>query len=344
MSTENNVRKLQIALLQPTIGLGVSVAYLFSFAPIMAFLTQIFGDLVGGVQIALATIVPLISCALSIYLTVRARSDVADHLASPNNEERVLARAANTFSRMINITAIVVAGIIALVSGIASAIGSAVSSGDLGAQDGSRLTFVISFVVGLAVVYYGIRSSIVQKGLAAAPESAAAVVAEVSSPTADSTVVRKQTKGSAINALVIPIFAFVVVPVIATQVLSTTRGEGAAWVTYFSLIAVAASLFFAARMLANAVEVRDESGKLLGGTVLARQWIFALNFVFLAIGAQILWGVSVALSIRDSFNMNGGSPSILDLLINLFMPIIVVAAMLGAQHSVLVYRAKTPQN
>jgi large-conductance mechanosensitive channel len=341
VSNDNNIRKLQGALLLPTIALGVSVAYMLSYASLMRVLESIFGQLASPVTIAFATVLPLASCALSMFLTSKARNEVAAHVGSANREESILARNTSTYSKLINITAIVVAAIICLVSGIASAIATA---NVLGSSDGSQLTFLISFVLGLVVIYLGIRTVSQLKSSDAAPQPAASAPVEAHEATAsaeESTAARVPSKSSAVNAMIIPVFAFVLVPVIATQILSTTKGEGIQWVTYGSLIAVAASLFVGARLLASTSHVRDQNGKLAGGVTLARQWIFGLNFVNLAIAGQILWAISISLGLSGAFGQD--TPSFVDLLINLIMPIVVLAAMFAAHHFVLIYRAKTPQ-
>ncbi len=343
MSTNIAIKKLQNTLLLPTIGLGVSVAYLFSIAGILALLGEIFGELDAMVGIALSTTVPLAACALSMVLTLRARKEAASHLFASNFEEGLLARFANIYSKVINITAIVVAGIIAVTSGIASVVAT---SGGGGVGTGSQLTFLVSFLVGLVVLYFGIRavSQIKTPDASAQPSTTNAVSApDVSHDAGDPTTAAKTLKGSAINALIIPVFAFIVVPVIASQILISTDGVGGEWVTYGGLAVVAAALAFSAWLLANSPQVRDEAGKLIGGTLIARQWIFGLNFAYLLFGVQFLWIVSFARTIGGGLSMSGDQRTIGGLLTDLIMPVIVLAVMLAAQHLVLVYRAKTPK-
>lgn len=343
MSNDNNVRKLQKTLLLPTIGLGVSVAYLFSIAGILLLLDEIFGELDAMVPIALSTIVPLAACALSMVLTLRARREAASHLFASNFEEGLLARISTIYSKVINITAIVVAGIIAVTSGIASVVAT---SGGGGGGTGSQLTFLVSFLAGLVVLYFGIRavSQMKTPDASAQPSTTNAVSApEASHDAGDSTTAAKPLKGSAINALIIPVFAFIVVPVIAAQILISTDGVGGEWVTYGGLAVVAVALVFSAWLLANSPQVRDEAGKLIGGTLIARPWIFGLNFVYLLLGVQFLWIVSFARAIGGGLSGSGDQRTIGGLLTDLIMPVIVLAAMLAAHHLVLVYRAKTPK-
>jgi hypothetical protein len=343
MSTNIAIKKLQNTLLLPTIGLGVSVAYLFSIAGILALLGEIFGELDAMVGIALSTTVPLATCALSMVLTLRARKEAASHLFASNFEEGLLARMSNIYSKVINITAIVVAGIIAVTSGIASVVAT---SGGGAVGTGSQLTFLVSFFVGLVVLYFGIRavSQMKTPDASAQPSTTnAASAPEASHDAGDSTTAAKTLKGSAINALIIPVFAFIVVPVIASQILISTDGVGGEWVTYGGLAVVAAALAFSAWLLANSPQVRDEAGKLIGGTLIARQWIFGLNFAYLLFGVQFLWIVSFARTIGGGLSMSGDQRTIGGLLTDLIMPVIVLAVMLAAQHLVLVYRAKTPK-
>ncbi|NDH65742.1 MAG: hypothetical protein EBY26_05140, partial [Microbacteriaceae bacterium] len=155
MSTDNNVRKLQIALLQPTIALGVSVGYTLS----LRYITQLLNLNDGVTATILGTIIPLILTTLSIWLTARARDVASGYLAAADAEQKALAKSANIFAKVINIAAIVVAGIVGLVSGIASA-----ASGSFGnSVPGVQLVFTISFVLSLAVLYFGIRLTIQKK-------------------------------------------------------------------------------------------------------------------------------------------------------------------------------------
>jgi len=343
MSTNIAIKKLQKTLLLPTIGLGVSVAYLFSIAGILALLGEIFGELDAMVGIALSTTVPLAACALSMVLTLRARKEAASHLFASNFEEGLLARMSNIYSKVINITAIVVAGIIAVTSGIASVVAT---SGGGGVGTGSQLTFLVSFFVGLVLLYFGIRavSQMKTPEASAQPSTTNAVSApDVSHDAGDPTTAAKNLKGSAINALIIPVFAFIVVPVIASQILISTDGVGGEWVTYGGLAVVAAALAFSAWLLANSPQVRDEAGKLIGGTLIARQWIFGLNFAYLLFGVQFLWSMSFVRTIGGGLSGSGDQRTIGGLLTDLIMPVIVLAVMLAAHHLVLVYRAKTPK-
>lgn len=335
MSTNATVRKLQIALLQPTIALGVSVGYTLS----LRYITQILNINDGVTATILGTIIPLILTTLSIWLTARARDVVSGYLTATDEEQKALAKSANIFAKVINIAAIVVAGIVGLVSGIASAL-----SGSFGNSfPGVQLVFTISFVLSLAVLYFGIRLTIQKKNTNA--EVQAVPVEEVAhdDASAEESAAKptaKASKSSAINALMIPVFAFIVVPVISAQILSASNGNGAKWVLDGALIVIAASLFFGARLLARAGQVRDENGKLLGGVSIARQWIFALSLVYLFLGYQF----SLSSSVIGSFQFYDSVQAIpLEQLLGLLEILVVLAAMLAANHFVLVYRAKTPK-
>ena len=335
MSTNTTVRKLQNALLLPTIAVGVSVGYTLS----IRYITQLLGLDSGLSATILGTVIPLVCTTVSIWLTARARDVASMHLADADAEQRNLAKIANVFAKIVNITAIVVAGIIGLVSGIASA-----TTGSLGqSAPGVQLVFTISFVLSLAVLYFGIRSTIQRKNIVAEPVATPVVEAtqaEASASDADASPKSKVTKSSAINALVIPVFAFIVVPVISAQILSSMGGRGGQWVLDGALVVIGASLFFGARLLAAAGQVRDEAGKLLGGVSIARQWIFALSLVYLFFGYQFVLSSSLIIGLSNYDVVD--TSALMQLLAELEI-LVVLAAMLAANHFVLVYRAKTPQ-
>jgi hypothetical protein len=335
VSSENVTEKLRSSLLLPTIGLGASVVYFLSIGGILSLLTELFGPLAPSVSISLSSMLPLLLCALSMWLTTRARTTAATHIASTDFEEYNLARITSKYSKLINIIAIAAAGVIGLVSGIAAAAASVEGSIiDLTSQ----LIFTICFVLGLAAIYFGIRiaSQLKSSESSTSPVASAPLAAVTSNPAGN------RGNSSAINALIIPVFALVVVPVFATLILTSTKGVGGEWVIYGGIVAVAAALFVGARLLAKSSPARDEAGKLVGGTVTARQWIFYLNFVFLFFAIQILWGTSIAQSLSDGLGFGDEQRSIADLLIDLAMPIAVLTIMFAAHHFVLIFRAQTP--
>ncbi len=337
MSTNTAVRKLQNALLLPTIAVGVSVGYTLS----IRYIASLLGLDSGLSATIMGTIIPLVCTTVSIWLTARARDVASAHLAGAEAEQKNLAKSANIFAKIVNISAIVVAGIIGLISGIASA-----TSGSLGqSAPGVQLVFTISFVLSLGVLYFGIRSTIQRKNLnvnasAAEVTDAAPSHVDTGAPEQVASPASKVSKSSAINALMIPVFALIVVPVISAQILSATSGQGAQWVLDGALVVIGASLFFGARLLAAAGLVRDEAGKLLGGVSIARQWIFALSLVYLFFGYQFLVSSSL---IGDVGAYYGNELSPLMQLVGELEALVVLAAMLAANHLVLIYRAKTPQ-
>lgn len=335
VSNNTTVRKLQNALLLPTIALGASLGYTFS----VRYITQLLNVNDGVTVTILGTIIPLILTTLSIWLTARTREVASGYLAATDAEQKALAKSANSFAKFINIAAIVVAGTVGLVSGIASATTGSFGNSVAGVQP----VFTISFVLSLAVLYFGIRLTIQKKNTDASAQPAPteeAAQAEASVADAEAAPAAKVSKSSAINALMIPVFAFIVVPVISAQILSATGGQGGQWVLDGALVAIAASLFFGARLLAQAGQVRDENGKRLGGVSIARQWIFALSLVYLFFGYQFTLSSSVVGGIQYYGDVQ---TSTLVQLLGLLEVLVVLTAMLAANHFVLVYRAKTPQ-